>query len=348
LAKIYNLPLLFVLIGFSVALTGCATFSDKPRPRPGSYASATVKVCFNDCNALGHHDFGSFIGERDGIVYTNCGGHIDIAHLRIAADNVYYLHNKVSRLLEYRNTDFTCKLNTDSSVFDVSIKYPQNFCTIKADQQKKIIDEVSLEAAQYVSWQMVSWHEVSTWFGMKLFGVVPQFQSAFSWEDNYSNLLGITLAGKAIRHPDQRFNDDMTVLLKDELNKLGPRSAEVARYASEKMRGKWYTGYFDVHMLLRSIDLGLNSGYVTPVLVPGICPNAKPVRYPIPKLEKTRGYGFTVNVEITPRGAYGQRCLQAAHPDGRKDSTINPAVDLPAIMKHIEQEARQMGFTVAS
>jgi len=324
------------------------TLGDKPRPRPGSYASDTVKVNFSDCNSLGNHNRQSFIGERDGIVYTNSGGHIDIAHLRIAADNVYYLYNKMSRLLASRETDFTCKLNTDTSVFAINIKYPANFSTLSAGQQEKIIDDVSLEVAQHVSWQMVSWHEVSTWFGMKLFGVVPQFESAFSWEDNYSNLLGIILAAKAIRHPDHHFNDDMTILLKDELRKLGGRSADVADYAAQKMRGKWYTGYFDVQMMMRNLDLGLNDGYVTPVLVPGICPQAKPASYPIPKLDKSKRYGFKVNIKITPRGAYGDRCLQAAHPNGSMDSTINPAVDLPTIMKYIQQQAREMGFTFTS
>jgi hypothetical protein len=319
------------------------TLSDKPRPRPGCYASATVKVPFNDSNSLGRHNRGSFIGEHDGIVYTDCGGHIDIAHLRIAADNVYYLYNKISRQLNAGCADFTCSLNTDTSIFDIDIKCPPDFSVLPPDKQQKIIDNVSLEAAQYVAWQMVTWHEVATWFGQKLFGVVPQFQSAFSWEDNYSNLLGVILAAKAIRHPDQNFNDDMTVLLKEELGKLGSRSADVAQYASEKMRGKWYTGYFDVHILKRNFDIGIDDGYVSPVLVPGMCVLAKPQSYPSPKLNTAKKYGFTVSVVVKPRGAVAKHCRDIIYPDGRKGPVI-PSIHLPIIMKQIKKEAVEMGF----
>ena len=213
--------------------------------------------------------------------------------------------------------------------------------------RQNIIDEVSLDAAQYVSWQMVTWHEVATWFGQKLFGVVPQFDSAFSWEDNYSNLLGVVVAAKAIQHPYENFNDVMTVLLKEELQKLGSEPPEVARYATDQVKGKWYTKNHGLNMIMRNFSLGLKDGYVTPALVPGLFPLAKPVRYPVPNLALAKRYGFKVDLEITPRGGdWADRCLQAARRP--KDSTIDPVTDLPVIMKTVEQQANQMGFQTAS
>src|SRR4030042_6268990 len=104
----------------AIILTGC-TVTERPRLRPGSYASSTVKVNFLDANSLGIHNYNSFSGESDGIAYTCRGGHIDLAHLRIAADNVYYLYNKFSRHLQSRDTELTFKLNADPSIFSFHV-----------------------------------------------------------------------------------------------------------------------------------------------------------------------------------------------------------------------------------
>ena len=124
--------LFVVLICFSLA--GCTALSSSPRPRPGSYPAASS---FIDCNSLGNHNSGSFIGERDGIVYTVSGGHIDIAHLRIAADNVEYVYHRTRELLESGETDYTCKLTTDPSIFAVSISYPSNFARLSGSYAAK-------------------------------------------------------------------------------------------------------------------------------------------------------------------------------------------------------------------
>ena len=323
---------------------GC-TVTNHPRARPGSYASSTIKVNFVDGKELGNHNFGSFVGEKDGIAYTCKGGHIDIAHLRIAADNVFYLYNKITKRLENGDTDFDFKLNTDSSTFSVRVSYPPGFKSWSESRRKRVIDEVALDASQYCTWQMVSWHEVLTWFGQKAFVVVPQFQSAFSWEDSYSNLLGTILGAKAIRHPDTNFNDDMTAVLRDELKTLGCQPASVAYYASEKMRGKWFTGSVDVHILLRNFDLGLDDGYVSPCLVPDICPSAKPVRYPVPRMDIAKKYGFKFDLQVTGHGLANEQCLDAIYPNGN-DGPIIPAKHMPILMKCIKAEAKDMGLTV--
>jgi len=327
----------------SFLFTGC-TVTNHPRPRPGSYASSTIKVKFIDEDKLGSHNFGSFVGENDGIAYTCKGGDIDIAHLRIAADNVYYLYNKITKHLENGDTDFDYKLNTDSSSFKVHITYPPGFKNWSAARQRKVIDEVALDASQYCTWNMVTWHEVLTWFGMRAFIVVPQFESAFSWEDSYSNLLGTILGARAIRHPDNNFNADMTAVLKDELKSLGVQPAGVAYYASEKMRDKWFTGSVDVHIQLRNFDLGLDDGYVSPCLVPDICPTAKPLPQPVPKLDIAKRYGFKFDLQITGHGLASHHCFEAVFPNGN-DGPIIPAKHMPIIMKCIRAEAKEMGLT---
>jgi hypothetical protein len=333
----YNI---FIVL-LAVILSGC-TVTDHPRARLGSYAGSFAS--FTDANSLGHHNFRCFLGEHNGVAYTARGGHIDIAHLRIAADNVYYLNKKVSHHLQSGDTDFTYGLFTDTSVFAVHIDYPPDFKSLSKNERQRIIDEVSLEMAQYFTWQMVSWHEVLTWFGMTFYGF-PQFNSAFSWEDNYSNLLGVILGAQAIRHPCGNFNDAMTMGLKDELVKLGVQPASIARQSSEKMRGKWYTDGMSVKVFMRNMDLGLDDGFVSPVLVPDICPEAQPLPYRIPKLESVARCGFNVDLYIKCSGSAGRRCLDIIYPDGQ-DGRVNPSVHLPLIMQVAMRQAVQKGFAV--
>lgn len=338
--------LLCVLIVLSITLCGC-TVTDCPRPRPGCYAGSTFGVKFLDVNSLGSHNYSSFFGEADGIAYTCRGGHIDLAHLRIAADNVYYLYNKFFKNLQAGDTELTYKLNTDPSTFVFHIAYPSDFKTLPNGRQQEIIHELSLELAQYGTWYMVTWHEVLTWFGMKAFCVVPQFQSAFAWEDSYSNLLGTIIGVKAIRHPNTDFNAAMTIVIKDELKKLGICSKETAYYASEKMRGKWFKGNVDVIILLRGLNIGSDDGFVSPSLVPDICPQAQAINYPVPKLNIAGRYGFKVDLEIKSHGGATNRCLEIIYPSG-KIGPILPAAHLPVIMKTIRQQAIEKGFMVAS
>ena len=329
------------IILLAVIFSGC-TVTDHPRARIGSYAGSFAT--FTDDNSLGHHNFGSFLGERNGVAYTARGGHIDIAHLRIAADNVYYLYNKVYHHLQSGDTDFTYKLNTDPSVFAVHISYPPDFKTLSESERQRIIDEVSLELAQYFTWQMVSWHEVLTWFGMTFYGL-PQFNSAFSWEDNYSNLLGVVLGARAVRYQFGNYNDGMTIGLIVELRKLGIQPASIAKESSEKMRGRWFTDGMGVKVLMRNMDLGLDDGYVSPVLVPDICPESLPAPYRIPRLTSAAKYGFSVNLDIKCREAAGHRCLDIIYPDGQ-DGRVHPSIHLQAIMQVARNQALEKGFDV--
>ena len=339
--KVFKFVVIFLL---SVFIFGC-TFTNKPRPRPGSYATGG-KAKFIDCNSLGTHSYGSFVGEKDGIAYTCRGGHIDIAHLRIAADNVYYRYNKILKKLEAGETEVAFSLNTDTSDFVLHITYPTNLNKFSTARRKEVFERSALDMAQYCSWQMVSWHEVLTWFGMKALLVLPQFESAFSWEDNYSNLLGTVIAVKAIERPGTNFDNDMTISLTEELQKLDPQPACVGYYASEKMRDTWYTsGMGGTHMILRHMDLGVDDGYVSPMIVPDICPTVAPKPYPIPKLAVAKQFGFKAELEIDNHGMAGSRCLKMIYPNG-EDGPIYPEKHLAILMKCIKEDAIERGYTV--
>ena len=111
-------------------------------------------------------------------------------------------------------------------------------------QRNELIDDISLELAQYFTWYLTTWHEVITWYGHGSFGV-SEFHSAFAWEDSYSNLLGGIIGARAAAaagSSTSAYNSAMTSMLEDELIRMGAVPASQAREASEKMRGRWYSG----------------------------------------------------------------------------------------------------------
>jgi hypothetical protein len=336
-----------IAIGAAAVVGGCSIHGE-PRIRTGSYATATLGTNFIDPNDLGKHSYQTPFNEKDGIVYTCRGGHIDIAHVRIAADDVRYLYYLTRRNLIAADTEFTFKASEEPSRYYVHLTYPDNWQSLLENDRRKITDEASLELSQYLSYTMTTWHEILTWFGYKSTGLFPEFPSAFSWEDNYSNLIGARLGAQAVANEEHDFDEAMTIVLRQELEYLGVRACDVAWYASEKMKGKWWEGtpfVIYVEMKERNMDIGLDDGFVTPTLVPGICEGATPQSYPAPGLITLARLGFSMTLEIEPREFEKWQILKIVYPDGNKQR-IDVATKLPIIMEHIKQQGMKMGYTV--
>ena len=302
-----------------------------------------------DANGLGKHSYNSsptlLSSENNGIAYTCRGGHIDVTHARIGADNVRYLYGKTKNNLMQGRTEFTYSLNVDHSTYFVKITYPANWKTLSPQEKEKIADEVSLELSQYFTYTMVTWHEILTWFGFKTMAVLPEFPSAFSWEDNYSNLFGIRCGAMALQDKKHEYDEAMTIALKKGLEDLGVRSHTFAWNASENMRGKWWDGQIMVNLKERNMDIGLVDGYVTPTLVPGACDDAKPLPLPVPSTFLASKYGFGVSIEIEPKEWESGQILKIAHP-GVKSKRIQPKTDIPVVLEYMKQEAIKKGYVV--
>ncbi len=332
------------LVLLSIFLKGC-TITGAPRTRLASYATATVGTAYIDSNSLGGHNYGNFMGEGNGIVYTCRGGHIDVAHLRIASDYVDYLYRKVKRNILKGNQGFTFKLNVEASRYHVDLKYPEDWENYPKDKKEEIADEVSVELASYFAYTMTTWHEMLTWYGFKCLGFWPEDASAFSWEDIYSNLLGVILGAEAVQRKDYSFNEAMTIVLKERLEQLGGRPASVSRQAAEKMRGKWYGGTVFVSISERNTDIGLDDGMVTPTLVPGICENAEPELLPVPKIDKLKEYDFVMDLVIEPREFEKGKILRLIYPQGDGKLVI-PEKHFTIIMEDIRKNALKQGYTI--
>lgn len=335
---------LLMLFMLALAIGGCS-INDEPRPRLGSYATSTPGTNFIDLTNLGDHKFYNGLFEKNGIVYTCEGGHIDIAHLRIGADYTRYLFLKTRKELLQGDRVFSFKLNVEPSRYYVRMTYPENWKRLSDEEKETIADEVGLELARHFAFTMVTWHEVLTFFGYKSMGFVPEFPSAFSWEDTYSNLLGIHLATAALQDKELGYEAAMTKLLKEELESLGIQSAATAKAAAEKMRGVWFEGIVFVTMKVRNMDIGQGDGLVTPMLVPGVCEGALPRSYPVPTIESLAKYGFRMTLQVEPQEYERGQILKVVCPDSDCKRVLLPA-DLPIFMDYLEKQLNKMGCEV--
>ncbi len=320
----------------AVLMAGCS-WSGAPRVRLGSYATSTPGTHFIDANNLGRHSYRCFLFENNGIAYTCRGGHIDVTHARICADNVRYLYYKIRKDLLASNPNIKFKLNVEPSTYFVTLHYPPEWEELTKKEKRLVADELALEMSQYFTFAMTTWHEVLTWFGYKCMAVLPEQPSAFSWEDIYSNLVGIRIAAQALQDDEHSYNKAVTIALKNELENLGVQSHHTAWQAAEKMRGKWFDGLVLVNMKERNFDIGLDDGMVTPTLVPGMCEDAQPQSYPVPKLDKFDEYGFSMDFEAEPREFERGKILKIIYPDGSSHRRIRPAEHIPLVIDYIKK-----------
>ncbi len=313
-----------------------------PRSRIACLPSSTPGVRYPDPCALGDHSYGFDLFERNGIVYTARGGHIDTAHLRKAADWTAYLAYQTREAVRAGRTQFTFRMK-EPSRYHVRIEYPAGWKYLPADTREKIALEVSIGLGQYLAFTCCTWHEILTWFGFKATGVYPEYQSAFSWEDSYSNVLGSLIGARALRDPDHEYDEAVTLALDRELRELGAQPRPAAYEAAEAVRNLWFTSsYFKCHMLRRNFDIGLDDGSVTPWLAPGYAASdgVQPKPCPVPRLAFLDDYGFAAHMEIESREWEGGQILRIACPNGTKGrSRLEPALHFGAIMESIQAQA---------
>lgn len=347
------IALLSLVAGCShpAVLLGLKDGNYSPRIRMSSYATASVGTVWVDPNEIGEHGYARGETEGNGILYTCRGGHIDTPHVRKAADWTAYLAWRAVECLIESDTQFSFKL-WEPSRYYVTFEYPPGWEYLSAADKEKIAREIAIPLGEYLSFAALTWHEILTWFGYGPTPWYPQFPSAFSWEDTFSNLLGARLGAQAMRDPDRSYNEAMTVLFDEELRRLGAQPREVAIRASKSVKGTWYTGrfLFVVNIKKRDLDIGLEDGFVTPSLVPSVpeCPDAEPISYPVPTLDYLADYGFSVKVEIEPREWQKGKILRIVYPDrATRKKRLQPALHFPIIMDTIREDAiRKFGPTL--
>jgi hypothetical protein len=320
---------------FIFTISGCGFTS--PKVRLGSLPTPTFGVPFADPNNLGRHSYTVSPFENGGIVYTCKAGHIDLDHVRGNADATKYLIERINKTLTAGKENFSFTFSMESSDHHFKFTYPANWNTLSKDEQAKIIDEVSFSVGPYLAYNGTVWHEILTWFGVHFGGFEEEFNSSFSWEDQYSNLLGTRLAVEALRDTRHNYNNAMTIALEREMIHLEIQPKKTAIEAGRMVQGKWFTGNFVPTTIKKNTDIGIDDGYVTPVLIPGICDD-EPLPYPVPNLDVLAKHGFSLKYTIRPREFEANKILRVIYPDGG-GKTIEPVRDFPIYMDYIEKQA---------
>ena len=317
----------------------------RPRARVGRYPTATIGGgdAFIEPNKLGHHDYYFPFDEKTGVVYTCRGGHIDLSHVRKSADWTAYAAEEIFAAIQKRHTQLELVLS-DPGHYHITLNYPCDWDSRSTEEQLHSAREASIALGQYLSYLCSVWHEIITWFGYRNLGIYPEFPSSFSWEDTYSDLLGTYIAAAALHDTAYSYDDAVTLLLNQEIQVLGARSAATAKEAARQVENHWYKPgiFFLVDITKRNLDIGLDDGAITPWIVPDVdaCPDAEARSYAVPTLQPLFDLGFWVKVEIEPKGFEQGRLLHAAYPHlDTPPSRIVPAVHFHPIMAKIRKEA---------
>ena len=325
-----------------LVLSGCNV---TPNIRRGSLATTTIGIPlihprppFLNPDKLGSHSYFPNPFEKNGIVYTCDGGHIDISHVRANADDTRYLVKKIRECLLNNKKKFTYYLAFEQSRHILEFTYPDNWSQLSKEEREKIANELSLEAGEYVTFYTTLWHEFMSWFGVRFAIIDPQFNSAFSWEDVYSNILGIKIGIEALKDTKHNYNKAVTIAINDKLRMLRVLPRKKAIELTKTMKGKWFKGTFVPDMLRRNTDIGTDDGFVSPVLIPGACKDAQAKPIEVPKIEKMTAYGFSMKYKIIPVYLEGNKVLKIAHPEGKVKS-IEPIKDYPKIIDYINKQA---------
>lgn len=317
-----------------VVASGCAG----PRARLGYIPTATFGVKFADPGNLGTHAYHYSPFENGGILYTCGAGHLDIDHVRGNADQTRFRIEQLRKILSNRQEHFEFSLAGETSIHMVDLTYPNNWDQLP--QKDRIIDEIAFSAGPWFVYSATIWHEILTWYGVHFMLIEPEFNSAFSWEDLYSNLLGIHLALEAMKDTEHDFDTAMTLALEKALDRLGIQPRATAIAASDSVSGTWYTGNLVPDVKMRNFDIGLD-GTVTPTLlanVPG-CGDPRPVPLEAPTLKILDKYGFSVMYEIKPNVLEQGAIYEAA-----RANRIFPQKHYPVLLEAMKKQALQKGY----
>jgi len=319
-------------------------FNKHPHFRFGSFATPTLGTPYLDLDNLGVHHYKSGRSEKNGIVYTVKAGHIDISHVREAADWTAYLAAITYKHLLANDSTFSFTLK-ESSICYVYLTYPDTWPVLSSEEKNTLAFDLAVRLGHYFGYTASTWHEILTWFGYKSTGVVSEFQSAFSWEDTFSNLLGSDIGALALADAGYGYNEAVTSILSKKLEEMDVQSAETAKHVAKQVRGKWYSAKISlfVNMIARNFDIGLGDGLVTPWTMPspGDGNGSDVQSYLVPALDFLAAYGFSMRFEIKPHVLSGAKILNIVYADQNAEQTrIEPDRDFAMIMDEIRRDAQ--------
>jgi hypothetical protein len=288
------------------------------------------------------------IGEA--ITYTRDLGHVDLTHTWLSVDYTKRAFNGVHDSLMEGKEKYVFGLFVEPTDHITEFKYPDNWNSLKRNEKQEIARDIAISLGPYIAQKSTVWHESASYHGFKCMAFIPEQPSAFSWEDSISDALGNYVAREAIESGGD-FKKETKRILRRILAETGQQSVEFAKRASSKMRGEWWSGTFMVDMKLRHMDTG-RDGSVTPILVPGMFPNARPRSIPVVTRgeidEKLDKYGFGADVFTSPKiFEAGAMMKHISDPIPGKEKLVHVHRHYPQILAGIRRHALKKGWKVS-
>ncbi|MBE0536095.1 MAG: DUF4056 domain-containing protein [Phycisphaerae bacterium] len=294
----------------------------------------TPKGTFGNANNLGKHSYGFGGSETVGIFYTLRGGSIDMDHVRGTADMSRAAYLKAYDTIVRKGDVFTVSPAFEMTTNRVELEYPPDWDSLSEEKKEEIARESAAIIGPVIGFYSTLWHEMLTWKGTRFLLIEPLHESAFSWDDLYSNAVGAKLAGEALKngHVEARaYNAAMTQSIDEEMARLQMVSKKEAREITRSVKGEWYTGS---SLIRRNMDAGFDDGMISPSIIPGYT-NEPPISIPLFTLDGLKQHGIQITYTIKSVYGEGNTLKKMAN----VNSEVEPVVHLPIILKQIEQEA---------
>ncbi|WP_231569086.1 DUF4056 domain-containing protein [Photobacterium gaetbulicola] len=218
---------------------------------PHKFASGMYYYTPSSSSVLDHGG-----SENNGIVYTQEGGFIDLAHVRDTADDTIGLFFEIlANLGQAHRIDLPAELGPryiEMRAFDVSAL---------TDKQKW---SLAAHLAARLAYFKAESHEIAQWHGYTSFSGWPETISAYSLEDLYSNMLGAKIVLNLIQHrkvlSELEYNQNVSLWLNASLQELGIVEKSQAKEVLAAVDGKWWNSKEAIpskYMLLkRHYELG--------------------------------------------------------------------------------------------
>ena len=204
--------------------------------------------------------------ENNGLIYTCRGGFIDTAHVRDYADWTVFLAHEFYRNL---GRSMTIELPPELGPREI-VLHP--FDMGELDDVEQIV--LSVTMAGWASYHLSVWHEIAQWYGYGTFApAFPEYPSAYSLEDLYSNMLGTKIAAALIyslaTSSDQLYARNFDIWIKNTVDFLSAVPQESTRAFFGAVDKLWWDSSKRIPekyvVIKRIYDVGLKQN---PLLVP--------------------------------------------------------------------------------
>jgi hypothetical protein len=320
---------------------GAAAAKGGPRDRIGALPFPGAFTLYRpaDPENLGRHRYERtprwfHPDESSGIVYTTRAGFLDLAHVRITIDAVRFCTRQVRAAIAARR-DLVTLPTIEGSAFIVTLRTPSDLSNAGGND---VADELAIRIGQRLGYLMMTWHEMITWFGYRTILFIDESPSAFTYDDTMSHVVGLRVAGRALRDRSGRsFDDSATTALHKELAALGAVTPGETERAARAVEGLWWSRG---KPLKRHLEIGLLDDTIRPWLIPGLhlMRDTEPESFRLPTLDDVFGHDYRglYSVRIDPGVRMAERIrreLPPAHP-----TLLEADRDFPVLLEIVRSQ----------